>query len=151
MAACSLAVGVTLIGTPRLAEGSEPVVNRVQLTLEIAGLSQGKCEVEIKPGHPACQFTKVVKQVGEKGAEVRTDGKLTLELAPMTAQTTHADRDCAFAITIKEPGQPARTYHRGVRLTPRVAGGPVPVQQLTWYLSSPSLANRDEDQKKPRR
>ncbi|MGZ6300234.1 MAG: hypothetical protein ACXWMN_07060, partial [Candidatus Limnocylindria bacterium] len=59
--------------------------------------------------------------------------------------STSADRDCLFAITVKEPGQPAKTVKRGIRLDRAEGdGGKVPAQTFTCMLRSPSLAARDD-------
>ena len=45
-----------------------PVVNQVNLELHLTGTGSQGCEVEIKPGHPACRF----KPIKEKLAPGRT-------------------------------------------------------------------------------
>jgi hypothetical protein len=146
MAALTLAAGAILApGAGKQAgAGEAPVVNKVKLEIQIAGLSRNGCEVEIKPGHAGCRFDTITKRVGA----ANTKGVLSID--PILAQSSNADRDCAFAITIREPGQAPKTFHRGIRLTPKPADGPLPVQTLTCYLSSPSLAAREGAQP-PRR
>ena len=120
-----------------------PVVNRVNLQLQITGLRDDGCTIEIKPGHPACQFDKVIKRISPgQGGET-----LTLEPISLDAKSSGADRDCSFAITIKEPGQPPKTFRRGVRLSTRSAGEPAPVQNLKVYLNAPSVASKGDSSK----
>jgi hypothetical protein len=141
MAALSLAAFAALSAPATTRAGSAPVKNEVRLELQITGLQPGDCEVEVKPGHAGCQFSKVVKQIKGSGAGSRS---VALVLDPILAQSTNADRDCAFAITIREAGQPARTFRRGLRLATPTANRPLPTQSLTCYISAPSLADREE-------
>lgn len=143
MAAAACAIAWCWSEPVVIAGEGDPVVNRIALELRIAGLSGQGGEVEIKPGHPACQFTPVVKKV--------KTGEDQLKIPPFLAKTTSADRDCSFAITIKEPGQPPKLIRRGVRLAlPGPDARVVPTQSLTYYLTSPSLATRDT-QDRPKR
>lgn len=121
------------------ARGDEPIANTVRLQLQITGVAPEGCVVEIRPGHPGCKFAPVARQVqGYTGGET-----VRLDPIPVLATTTGADRDCSFAITIREPGQPPRTYRRGLRLMPARVEEPNPVQNLNVFLSTPSLASRD--------
>jgi hypothetical protein len=97
----------------------------VQLELRIAGLGASGCDVEIRPGHPGCKFQPITRHV-------TSTGQLSLELRDV--ETKNADRDCTFAITIREPGHETRTVHRGLRISPQAEKG----RLLTCYLSSPS-------------
>jgi hypothetical protein len=115
------------------------VVNKVTLELQISGLGRAGCEVQVKPGHAGCQFDPVVEKVGRG----QVGDRVILRLDPILAKSTHADRECAFAITIKEPGKPPRTSRRGLRLAAGTPDRPIPSQSLTCYLSSPSLAARE--------
>jgi hypothetical protein len=149
MAALALAAGVALalVGrpTPSRAGEKEAVVNKVTLQLRISGLSAEGCEVEIKPGHAACQFatqTKKVKPGGQSQAE--------LILTALSVQSTSPDRDCQFSITIREPGQPPRTVRRGIRLVPPTKPESVPEQTFQCYLRSPSLAAKDSAERRLR-
>jgi hypothetical protein len=155
MAAFTLAAGVVgLLQSPAWpADDSKvaAVVNHVKLELQIEGLSRQGCEVEIAPGHRGCQFVKIVKRIECPNASDLPETKVVIVLdRPIEAQSTNADRDCAFAITIREPGHKPRTFHRGLRLATRAPDGSIPVQSLTCYLSTPSLAARDEA-RRPRR
>jgi hypothetical protein len=108
--------------------------NKVQLMLSIAGLGPRGCDVEIKPAYPGCTFQTVARHV-------RSDGKLTLEVDDV--RTESPDRDCTFSITLREPGQPERTVHRGLRLKPPGSAG---AQFLECFLSSPSRIARTNAQ-----
>jgi hypothetical protein len=120
--------------------GDTAVENKVTLELQITGLGTEGCRIEIKPGHAGCQF-KPVEKIVDRNA-VREVVKL--EPFSVVARSTGADRDCSFEITIKEPGLPAKTVHRGVRLAPPSPDQPAPAQSLRCYLNSPTLVMRDE-------
>jgi hypothetical protein len=120
--------------------GEAVVENKVTLELQISGLGPQGCHVEIKPGHPGCQFKPVSRSVEPE--TVRDVVKL--DPISLLARSSGADRDCSFAITITEPGLPARTFHRGVRLSAPGDARTAPVHRLKCYLSSPSLVARDE-------
>ena len=68
-----------------------------------------------------------------------------INLAPIEVETVSADRDCSFAITLKEPGQPDKTVRRNLRIVPAAEGRPAAPQALTCFISSNSL-NRRRDQ-----
>lgn len=107
----------------------------VKLELRIAGLSVNGpgCEVVIQPGHPGCKFKAVQRHVDSRGYD-------TVVIKDAIAR--NADRDCTFAITIREPGQPERTVRRGLRLS--IEDGAAG-QSLTCYLSSPSRIARNNN------
>lgn len=106
---------------------------QVTLELRIAGLGSKGCDLEIKPAHPACSFEPVVTHIDSRGRK-------NLSIANVT--TRSADRDCTFAITIKEPGHPERTIHRGMRLAAPDAPDRSAPQLLTCYMTSPSTIAR---------
>ena len=142
---CGLAIMVYgglafLLGGGSTVRASEPVTGTVWLQLQVTGLPAEKCRVDIRPGHPACTFEPMALELKGQGRDS------TVYLKPLPVQVTSigADHDCTFAITIREPGQPARTYRRGLCLeTPR-EGQPVEsTQRLRIFLSAPSLAVRD--------
>jgi hypothetical protein len=112
--------------------GAGSKLHTVKLELAIAGLRNGGpgCDVEIKPGHAGCKFRPITQHVSPGGYAT---------IVVKDVQTRNADRDCTFAITIREPGQAERTVHRGLRLKPPGA----PSQVLTCYLSSPSRIARN--------
>ena len=141
--AAALAVAA-VCGSPARAD-DPPVANTVRLELQIAGLGPEGCAVEVRPAHPGCNFAEVVAQVDAAGSGT---GR-TVRLSPFNidARSSSADRDCTFAITIREPDRPAMTFRRGLRLLPQADGQPVPVRTLTCYLISPTLASKhDPDQ-----
>jgi hypothetical protein len=139
MAALTLASGAVLAlnSTGRADDRDKPSASKLKLELRVAGLKATGCEIEIKPGHPGCQFRTVSQHVDSRGmASILFDD----------VQTTSADRDCAFAITVREPGQPPRTFRRGLRLT--ASNGPIPT--LTCYVSSPSRLARASEMRERR-
>jgi hypothetical protein len=137
MAAWAVAAACALSSQAPARASDAPVENKVNLQLQIAGVGSEGCKIEIRPGHPGCQFDKVEKTI-KRGGEV-----ISLDPIVIAARSTGADRDCSFAITIKEPGQPARTVRRGLRLAAQVPGKPKPTQTLKVYLSAPSVAVRE--------
>jgi hypothetical protein len=149
MAALALAAGVAialgLSKAPARAGEDAAVVNKVTLFLAITGLGPDGCEVEVKPGHPACAFEPVAKKVKSAGNE---RGELTL--SAMTVKSSSPDRDCLFTITVKEPGQPPRVVKRGIRLVAPKDGAATPEQTFKCYLRSPSLAARDDAERRVR-
>jgi hypothetical protein len=144
MAAFTLAAWLVVLHQPPAQAAAEPVVNQVKLELQITGLGRNGCEVEIKPGHAGCEFPTVVKQVDGPAGSTAPGARTIIPLDPIMARSTNADHDCAFAITIREAGQPPKTFRRGIRLTPKPENGTVPVQTLTCYLPSPSLAAQEK-------
>ena len=145
MAALTLAAGLTPAWLPAQTPTQKPVasvnpdeetattavktVHVVKLKLAIAGLSAKGCDVEIKPGHAACKFEKKTQHVTSMGK---------VEVVLKDVETQSADRDCTFAITIREPGQAERTVRRGFRLN-AVRGAE---QSLDCLLNSPSRIAR---------
>lgn len=141
MAALTLVVGFVLaLGIPTRAE-DKLVVGKIQVDLRIAGLTQKGCDVEIKPGHAGCKFKPVTKHIASQG-------KLVVELKDVEIRSP--DRDCSFAITIKEEGQTKRTNHRGLRIPTSGAGSPTQVPSLTCFLNSPSKLARAEAERTQR-
>jgi hypothetical protein len=116
----------------------EAVVNKVTLSLLVSGLSQDGCEIEIKPGHAACDFKPIVKKLPRHGRE---------EIRDIVVKSSSADHDCLFAITVKEQGQPPRTIRRGLVLQPQTDKSKTPSQTLTCLLRSPSLTAKGEAEK----
>ncbi len=112
------------------------VDNRVNLILQVSGLGTQGCQIEIKPAHRGCEFESIKRTIDR----VPANAVIKLDGIAVNARSTGADRDCTFAITIREPGLPAKTYRRGLRLEPVAAGKPAPTQTLKCYLISPSVA-----------
>ncbi len=136
MAALTLVAGI--IGAPEVPSKAEapPAGHKVSLRLNIAGLGRGGCDVDVKPAHAGCKFRPRVQHVG-------SDGKIQIELDDV--RSTGADRDCSFAITIREPGHADKTVRRGFQLAAPVAGRPAVAQAFDCYLSSPALLARNID------
>jgi hypothetical protein len=120
-----------------------------KLNLVIAGLGRDGCDVEIKPGNASCKFRALNENGAESRQHVSSAGKATLDL--MDIELRGADRTCSVAITVHEPGQPAKTIYRGFRLSARTEGEAVPamktaaIPSFTCYLSSPSKLTRVDD------
>jgi hypothetical protein len=123
-------------------------IRAVMLNLEIAGLGSDGCDVEVKPANASCKF-RAYKVTMERGKAVRgkegaqhvsSEGHAFLELKDV--ELRGADRVCAVAITVSEPGQSSKTVYRGFRLPSRPEGGSAApagaVPTFTCYLSSPS-------------
>jgi hypothetical protein len=149
MAALTIALAAAALGPPARADDA-PVANTVRLELQIAGLGPEGCAIEVRPAHPGCEFAAVAARVDSS----RVGSSRTVRLPPFVieARSAGADRDCTFAITIREPNRPPMTFRRGLRLMPQVAGEPHPVRTMTCYLSSPSLAAASKvDPNRPRR
>jgi hypothetical protein len=142
MAAWTIAAG--LFGASALAGSDDEMPstaeNKVNLVLQINGLGPSGGQVEIKPGHKGCKFKPVVKTI----PAVPSGKPAMLEGIAIIAQSTGADRDCSFAITIKEPGQKPITYRRGLRLAKAEDDSSRPEQTLKCYLSTSSIASRDD-------
>lgn len=116
--------------------GAGTKAHTVKLELAIAGLpvNGSGCDVEIKPAHAGCKFQPITRHIDSRGFA-------TLLVKDVVSRS--ADRDCAFAITIREPGQPERTVRRGLRLQDSEKSTP---QTLTCYLSSPSRIARNNSE-----
>jgi hypothetical protein len=107
----------------------------VELRLVIGGLGSAGCDVEVKPGNPACRFKEQTKHVAK-------DGKLSIVFRDVEIRSV--DRHCLFTITMREPGQDAKTVHRGFRMSP--SASKASPQSFTCYMSSPSkVANLERE------
>lgn len=124
------------------------IVNHVNVKLRIDGVGSKGCEVEIKPGHAACKFRRLIIKYAANTPKDRYESR---ELPTIVAETSSADRECSFEIVVREEGKPEKTFVRGIRFSPRVSGEPVPVKSATFYLTAPSLAAKNQDQKKSKR
>ncbi|WP_435007671.1 hypothetical protein P12x_004936 [Tundrisphaera lichenicola] len=131
MAALALvAASAGYFGPATLAGQPTPIKQTVNLVIRLDGISSDGAEVVIKPGHPACRFKPITKKVTRNGK---------LELPKIDVETISADRDCAFAITLKEPGQPDKVVRRNLRIEEVEEGKSASPQSLTCYVSSNSL------------
>jgi len=150
MAALALIVGTSIALEPEsLAQDrkqANPRSRAAKLNLVIAGLGRDGCDVEIKPGNASCKFRALNENGAESRQHVTSTGKATLDL--LDIELRGADRTCSVAITVHEPGQPAKTIYRGFRLSARPEGEgastakAAPVPTFTCYLSSPSKITR---------
>ncbi len=145
MAAFTLALATVLasFGGNRDAVAQKPaVVNKVLLALRVTGLGNEGCQVEIKPGHPACDFKPISKKLTSRGQE---------DFRDILVKSTSADGDCMFEITVKEPGQPEKKFKRGFVLTTAKPGSKeIPYQLFECWLRSPSLAAKEDTTKRVR-
>lgn len=136
MAALTLvasAAGGLAPATP--ADDPPAVKQKVSMSLRFDGLGPEGGEVEIKPGNAGCKFETIKFQT--KAHPRVIDGKIFLD--PIEVETVSAGRECSFAITLKEPGQPDKVVRRTLRLTSPVSGKAPATQALTCYISSNSL------------
>lgn len=125
------------------------IVNTVRLEIQISGLGAEGARVEIKPSHPGCKF-EVVKKTIPRGTRSEV---VKLDTISISASTSSADRDCSFEITILEPGRSAKTFRRGLQLSPPSAGvAAAPSRTLKCYLPATAIASKDDPKTKtPRR
>lgn len=104
--------GKTRHATPKnSATAKTPAGSRspiIELTLAIAGLGAQGCDVEVKPANAGCRFRPL------PSTHVPPTGQVTVSLCDI--ELRGADKMCTVAITVHEPGQPARTIYRGYRL-----------------------------------
>lgn len=115
------------------AESQSPGKGRkVELRLVIGGLGVEGCDVEVKPGNAACRFKK-------KTSHVPSNGKVTLEIREV--ELRGVDRNCTFAIVLREKGQEPKTVYRGFRLAADADADDSTserTESFTCYMSSPS-------------
>ena len=117
--------------------GSPPAIKqKVRLDIRLDGTSAASgVEIVIKPGHPATKFKEVVYKVKQDG-DIR-------DIPPIEVETLSADRDCSFAITLKDPGHADKVFRRSVQLNPpteAIPGKPEVMPTLKCYLSSRDVA-----------
>ena len=102
MAALTLVVASTGAFAPSSTVAAEPTPTKqkVKLVLRLDGVVvRAGTEITVKPGNPGCRFKVVTKPVKEEDFVELID-----------VETVNADRDCSFAITVKEPGQPRQDH-----------------------------------------
>jgi hypothetical protein len=112
---------------PETDQRRDPGSNRptIRLDLAIAGLGRDGCDVEVKPANPSCKFRPCPTR------HVDSDGHALVELRDV--ELRGADKTCAVAITVREPGQAAQTIYRGFRTAPAKPG---PVPTFKCFISS---------------
>jgi hypothetical protein len=102
----------------------------IELNLMIAGLGRDGCDVEVKPGTRSCRFQPQTQHVA-------SHGKASLVFRDV--EFRGADRNCSFAITVREAGQAPRTIYRGFRMSSRVdPARPAATPSFTCFMTSPS-------------
>jgi len=127
------------------ADKDKPKGRTIELVLSVSGLGAKGCEIEIKPGNPACAFKP-------KTVHVKA-GSSNQHVQLKDVEIRGADRNCSVALTIREEGQPAKTIYRGYR----VAANPKPgsVESFICWMSTPSksaaIAASITETKNPRR
>jgi hypothetical protein len=138
MAALTLAASALAGPFAPVARAAEPpaVKQKVSLSLRLDGLSAAGGEIEIKPGHAGCRFDTIKFQTKDYPRK-SIDGTLLLD--PFEVESLSADRDCSFAITLKEAGRADKTVKRTIRIVPATDGKPAKAQELICYISSRSL------------
>ncbi len=99
----------------------------VELQLAIGGLTEAGCDVEVKPGNAACRFKK-------QSSHVSSEGKLKLVIRDV--ELRGVDRNCTFAIILREKGQPPKTVYRGFRMA--ADSKSERSESFTCFMSSPS-------------
>ena len=148
MAALALvaALGGAFAPTTRAGEPT-PIKQKVKMSLRLAGVT-GDGEILIRPGHAGCRFEPISFKVSDKPA----DSYGMIHLAAVDVETVTADRDCSFAITLKEPGKADKTVRRNLRIIPDVEGRPSEPQTLRCYVSSNTqsspVAGQPDDSKR---
>lgn len=139
MAALTLAaLAGAFIGPASRAEEPTPIKQTVAMSLDLSGLKYPG-EVVIKPGSPGCRFKPITQAITKNN---------TTELKPFEVEVFSADRDCAFLITLKEPGQPDKTYRRHVRIVPPTPGKVV-AQRFDCSLSATSFGQATKVAEQP--
>ncbi len=159
MAALALIVGTSIAAGPESSaqdrRPANPQTRTAKLNLVIAGLGRNGCDVEIKPGNASCKFRALNEKGEEQRQHITSSGMATLDLADI--ELRGADRTCSVAITVLEPGQPAKTIYRGFRLSSHPEGEGMTaakksaVPTFTCYLSSPSKLARGVTESKIRK
>ena len=127
-------IGVAGWAAPSLAGPPAPVKQQIKLNVHIAGTTPDSgVELVIKPGHPACKFKPITYKV-------RHDA-LIEDIPPIEVETPGANRDCSFAIVLKEPGQPDKLIRRTVQVdqAAEAAGKP---QVLKCFISSNAVTSK---------
>ncbi len=133
MAALTLAAAsAATFGPASLAGQPTPTRQVVKLSLRVDGIARQDGEILIKPGHPGCRFKEITTRV----SDLVPDMYGMYNFAPFEVETVSADRDCSFAITLREPGKPDKTARRNLRIIPNAEGRPAAPQILRCYVSS---------------
>jgi len=102
---------------------------KIELKLVIAGLGAEGCEVEVKPGNPRIDFEPQTLRVPSNGR-----ASVTLKDVELLGM----DRNCAFAVVVREKGQDPKTIYRGFRLPAESSQSRPGSLSFTCFLSSAS-------------
>ena len=138
MAAWMLATAVGAMVLPATSAAGNPTAlkQKVKLDIRLDGTSAATgVEIVIKPGHPATKFKEVIYKV-------KQDGEIS-DIPSIEVETLSADRDCSFAITLKDPGHADKVFRRSIQLSPPTGatpGKPEVMPTLKCYLSSRDVA-----------
>ena len=138
MLAATLVGAATLTHTaPGWAAGPPPLKQKVKLDIRLDGIAaESGAEIVIKPGSPASRFKAVTYPVRFERPGMVAD------ILPIEVETLSADRDCSFAIILKEPGHPDKTFRRSLQIQPSTEANAGKPQVLACYLSSRSIASK---------
>lgn len=137
LAAVALGVGVGLgvAGGAKAAWAGQPapIKQKVKLVINVAGTTPSVgAELLIKPAHPACKFKPITYAVKQDRIE---------DIPPIEVESLSADRDCSFALVLKEPGLPDKLFRRSLQLDAPTGGAAAEkVQTLRCYISSNMIA-----------
>lgn len=129
--------GVSAVPSSGWAAGPAPLKQKVKLEIRLDGISgDSGAEITIKPGSPACRFKTMTYPV-----KFDRPG-MVADLLPIEVETLSADRDCSFAIILKEPGHPDKTFRRSLQVQPTTDATAGKPQVLVCYLSSRTVATK---------
>lgn len=112
---------------PKIAAKSQG--RKIELKLVIAGLGSEGCEVEVKPGNPAVEFKPQTFRVPSNGR-----ASVTLK----DVELLGVDRNCTFAVVVREKDHDPKTIYRGFRLPTDSASKRSGALSFTCFLSSAS-------------
>ena len=95
---------------------SDACLPLVKLNLFITDLGQKGCEVEVKPANAGCKFKSPSPR------HITAEGKTSFELKDV--EIRRPDHNFTLAITVREPGQAAKTVYRNFRMADRPPSTP---------------------------
>lgn len=115
---------------------------KIELKLVIAGLGAEGCEVEVKPGNPAVEFKPQTLRVPSNGRAA-----VTLK----DVELLGVDRNCTFAVVVREKDQAPKTIYRGFRIPTATASSRSGALSFTCFLSSASRIAELQSESRTRR
>ena len=134
LVAAAVGAGGWFVSTSHAA-GPVPAKQKVKLNIRLDGtMDDSGTELVIKPGNPASRFREITYPV-------RRDGNIQ-DIPPFDVETLSADRDCSFAIILKEPGRPDKVFRRSLQIVPSASLTTGKPQVLQCYLSSRDVSNK---------